>query len=373
MVLKWNTLANNRFRSALKHTNLIIHNFRLINGHTQLMKYIEKIIVPMVMAMLLYSCHRGNGATPSSENVANSSKKIIAKSVPQWITRTICKDRNGSIWIAAFDGVFKYDGATFEHVTKDRSDARFFSVLEDNKGNFWFASVGSGVFYYDGKSFEQYTVEDGLVNDRVTNIFEDEQGIIWFGTEGGISLYDGTSFKNFTIENGLTNSDVNVVQQDNDGNFWIGTRGEAYRYDGNKFNVITQNGKSFTNVRTIVKDKRGIIWLGGNDGLWRYESGDFTNITKDFVGYLYEDSGGNVWASAQDESSNAGFGHWHLSRYDAKTLYDDTPKVTEIPSPFAGNKGMLFGILEDDDGKIWFGTLRGTYRYDGIMTTKVSE
>lgn len=48
----------------------------------------------------------------------------------------------------------------------------FFSVLEDKKGNFWFATIGSGVYYYDGKSFQNYTTKDGLASDRVGNIYE---------------------------------------------------------------------------------------------------------------------------------------------------------------------------------------------------------
>jgi hypothetical protein len=41
------------------------------------------------------------------------------------------------------------------------------------------------------------------------------------------------------------------------------------------------------------------------------------------------------------------------------------PTVTEIKS----NEGMIFGILEDDDGSIWFGAGDGVYRYDGNTIT----
>ena len=30
---------------------------------------------------------------------------------------------------------------------------------------------------------------------------------------------------------------------------------------------------------------------------------------------------------------------------------------------------MIFGILEDDKGNIWFGSLEGVYRYDGKTIT----
>jgi ligand-binding sensor domain-containing protein len=31
---------------------------------------------------------------------------------------------------------------------------------------------------------------------------------------------------------------------------------------------------------------------------------------------------------------------------------------------------MIFGILEADDGNIWFGTSNGVYRYDGNTITR---
>jgi ligand-binding sensor domain-containing protein len=59
-------------------------------------------------------------------------------------------------------------------------------------------------------------------------------------------------------------------------------------------------------------------------------------------------------------------GGWVLSRYDEKTLSNAKPTVTEINA----NEGkMLFGILEANDGSIWFGTSEGAYRYDGNTIT----
>jgi ligand-binding sensor domain-containing protein len=43
---------------------------------------------------------------------------------------------------------------------------------------------------------------------------------------------------------------------------------------------------------------------------------------------------------------------------------DKKPLVTEIT-----NKPMVFGILEDDKGSIWFGAFDGVYRYDGSTIT----
>ncbi len=331
-----------------------------------------------LMYVFLVSC--GQNQTARKKIMINSETKgVITSNGPQWITRNIIQDRKGNIWIAAFDGIFRYDGKSFTNITSKVSSARFFSVLEDRKGNFWFGSIGSGVYYYDGKSFQNFTTREGLLNNEVTNIYEDKKGNIWFGVSGGASCYDGKSFRNYIIDGNAMNEDrtgktfpnrrpyeVTSIIEDKTGSFWFATRGNTFIYDGKKFAVFAHNGKPFTNVRSIIEDKKGNMWLGGADGLWRYDGSTFTNFTQNFVGHICEDRKGNIWTSSQRASD----GRCVLSRYDEKSLIDKKPIVTEIMSKYEGNKGMIFGILEANDGSIWFGTMvDGACRYDGKTIT----
>ncbi|HEX6429951.1 MAG TPA: two-component regulator propeller domain-containing protein [Niastella sp.] len=66
---------------------------------------------------------------------------VITSYGPNSITRNIIQDRNVHIWIASFKGIFKYDGKSFTNITNKVSSARFFSILEDGKGNLWFGSM----------------------------------------------------------------------------------------------------------------------------------------------------------------------------------------------------------------------------------------
>lgn len=90
-----------------------------------------------------------------------------------------------------------------------------------------------------------------------------------------------------------------------------------------------------------------------NDGLWRYDGRTFTNFTRNFVGYIYEDKNGNIWTSSESTNDQ----NWILSRYNGTSLSNNEVPAIEI-KPEAG---MLFGILEDDEGNIWFGA-GGVYR-----------
>ena len=45
--------------------------------------------------------------------------------------------------------------------------------------------------------FTQIGVEDGLTQGTVTNIYQDTDGYLWLGTQGGLHRYDGYEFKVF--------------------------------------------------------------------------------------------------------------------------------------------------------------------------------
>jgi ligand-binding sensor domain-containing protein len=288
-------------------------------------------------------------------------KALTNAKVPMAQVRNIKQARNGDILIAAsWSGVFRYDGKSFTNLTGSKIGShRFWDVLEDRHENLWFATTDSGVYYYDGKTFKQFTTREGLANNEVMSIYEDKAGNIWFGG-GGLSRYDGKSFKNFTTKEGLSNNDLTTIMEDKTGKLWFGTRGELCFYDGKTFTVLkNEDGKAFKNVWSVIEDKKGNIWFG-EDGLWRYDGSTFAKVSQRGAYAIIEDKKGNIWTTG-GVNSNV----WALSRYDAKSLYNKMPTVTEIklgPSAF-------LGLLEANDGSIWFGSGGGVYRYDGKTIT----
>ncbi|MCR9017060.1 ligand-binding sensor domain-containing protein [Aquiflexum gelatinilyticum] len=333
------------------------------------MKNYFRLFSGFVMVVCYTSCGPQNRTELATNELKPESKYFINSDSPSSIVRNIEQDRIGSIWIASWEGVFLSDGSSFTNFTNTVSSARFFSVLEDSKGNMWFGSIGSGVFRYDGKRIKNFTTKDGLLNNDVVSIYEDKAGNIWFGVWGGASRFDGNSFQNFIINEDEMNEDltgktfserpefeVNSIIEDKIGRLWFATRGNTFVFDGEVFASVSHLGKPFTNVRSVIEDQKGNIWLGGNDGLWRYDGNVFTNIAKGFVGFIYEDKKGNILTSSETSDG------WALSRYNEKSL---TNKIAVVPEIIKANEGMIFGIREANDGSIWFGTLDGVKRFDG--------
>jgi len=333
-----------------------------------------KLFALFLMSVFHTSC--GQNQTEVKKNIINSETKgVITSQGPNTSVRTIKQDRKGNMWLASNEGIIRYDGKSFTNVTGNLFPDRFFSVLEDRKVNFWFGNYGSGVYYYDGKSLQHFTDTDGLLNNQITSVYEDRAGTIWFGTGGGVSRYDEKSFRNYIMSGDTVIEDstgksfsglqggsngVNPIIEDKTGKFWFGTNGNTFVYDGKTFTVFRDNkGNAFNGVWSIIEDKKGNIWLGGNNGLWRYDGSTFTNFTGNSVRYVYEDKKGNIWTSGFNDN-----GKFAFSRYDEKSLSNKKPTVTEITQSL-----NLFGILEANDGSIWFGAFDGVHRYDGKTIT----
>ncbi len=313
------------------------------------------------------SCHRNNKAKTNSNNLDLKSNLDTVPILPTSIVRNIKQDRKGTIWVTSWDGMFKYDGHSYINFTKDVSDARFFSVLEDRKGNYWFSTVGSGVYYFNGDSFQQYTTKDGLTSNVVMEMMEATDKTIWFSTENGVSKYDGHTFQNFSELHKLLHTEVYSIVEDHNGHIWFGTKEGIGIYDGEKISELKHEGKSFENVRIIIKDKNNHMWFGGNDGLWLYNDGQFKNYSTSFTGYIYQDHAGNILTSSTNQTTvksiannqqKSNFHSWKLSRYpiNKKNEIDSIPRIIQ------SNEDMIFGILEDRDGVIWYGTLNGVKR-----------
>ncbi|WP_232065085.1 two-component regulator propeller domain-containing protein [Rhodocytophaga rosea] len=156
------------------------------------------------MPFIFYNSCQGQGKTNlPKDTIQSQTKGVITLQGPTTSVRTIHQDKQGNIWLASNEGVIRYDGKSFTNITGNLFPARFFSLLEDRQGNFWFANFGSGLYYYDGKSIRNFTTAQGLIDNEVMCLYEDRVGMIWIGTRLGASRYDGKTFRNFISKEGF--------------------------------------------------------------------------------------------------------------------------------------------------------------------------
>lgn len=306
------------------------------------------------------SCKTKRSNANTTFSVISKFDTILDSNAPKRITRNIKLDNKGSLLLAAYDDIVKYNGESFTQLKKPVGIESWyaFDVLEDRNDNIWIASDQLGAFRIDSKTgiVTNFTTKDGLGHLRNMCVYEDKAGSIWIGGQGGLSKYDGSKFTNYTIEDGLPHNDINTIAEDNKGNIWFGTRGNAGFYDGNTFSELKNGeGKSFFNVWSIIEDKSDNMWLVDSSGLWKFSKGTFTNELQD-VWKVYEDSKQDFWYTGMLKG-----GASTLKRIDGNSI---SKKEFDVMEVFKSTK-MFFGILEDKKGNIWIGGGDGIWRYNG--------
>jgi signal transduction histidine kinase/CheY-like chemotaxis protein/ligand-binding sensor domain-containing protein len=137
---------------------------------------------------------------------------------------TLCilmEDSKGRIWVGTeamgFDILDPQTGKFTHHSAGsgvgELSGNSILSFLEDSKHRFWIGTNGSGLNLFDPatNSFTTYRITDGLPNDAILGILEDELGYLWISTNRGLSKFhpEQKTFRNFIDGDGLQSDQFN--------------------------------------------------------------------------------------------------------------------------------------------------------------------
>lgn len=129
--------------------------------------------------------------------------------------------------------------------------------------------------------FEQLDSRDGLSHNRVTSIYQDQLGFMWFGTSSGLNRYDGTEIKVLQYDESdpysINNSNIIWVKEGPHGRMWVKTSYGVFAYDVFKEKMIDITGLldrlgiDNYNLNDVRKDGDGNYWFHINGlGIKKY-------------------------------------------------------------------------------------------------------
>ena len=294
------------------------------------------------------------------------STDTVSTQGPNCIVRDVLQDKNGNLWFATWKGIIMYDGRVFTNYTLKYGLIHFhvFALFQDSKNKLWFSVARGGVYRFDGKSFQLFTMKNGLPDNTITSFAEDKNGNIWFGTENGLGVFNGKTFSSFTTENGLFDNVISSLLFDKSGVLWIGSAKCLCRYDGKTFSLFNDNeGMLFFRVASLFEYNSRNIWIGsshpqaGGKGLCRYDGKSLTElVVPNFIMYLRQTKKGDFLMAFNNFPAKENFS---MFRYNGKTLTEIYAETQPEINP------AIFGMIEDNNVNIWFGTARGICCYNG--------
>ena len=156
-----------------------------------------------------------------------------------------------------------------------------------------------------------WTVRDGFFKGTLYAIAQTPDGYLWLGTEFGLLRFDGVRNVPWQPPKGqrLPSGDIRSLRAARDGRLWIGTIGGLASWkDGKLTHYPELDGKT---VEALLEDREGTIWVGAwapsTGRLCTIQSGSTQCYGEDgrfgpgVTSYLYEDSGGNLWAGGMTD------------------------------------------------------------------------
>lgn len=208
---------------------------------------------------------------------------------------SIYKTKENEILISTWSGLFRYDRKNDRFVPYLESQVQ--TVRESSDGNLWAATYGNGVYIFNpvkGISANLRATSNtlqGLLSNFVNGLYEDHQGNFWFCTEEGLSKYDRSGkFTNYTMEEGLPDNQVFRVEEDEYHNLWVSSGKGLVRLNPKSgemttFRVTDGLPTEQFNYNSSYKDKDGTIYFGTIKGLISFNPSTF--IKNNYIPPVY--------------------------------------------------------------------------------------
>ncbi len=252
------------------------------------------------------------------------------------------------------------------------------SLYIDNQGDIWFWGNNKGLYHYQSKNkvWKQYDSESSdspLSSNIVTNIIQDDKGLIWIGTDhGGISVlnkYSGSIQYLYNQEDNqksISQNSITALYMDNNGIIWIGTYKNGFCYYHESIHKFPQykhllsdkNSLPYDDVNCFAEDKKGNLWIGTNGGgliyydrihkkykTYKKKRGNKNTLSSNVIVSLDIDEKGVLWIGTFTGG---------LDKYDGEKF---TRYVSDFKEGNALPNNNIWSIIEDENGDLLLGTL----------------
>lgn len=266
-----------------------------------------------------------------------------------------------------------------------------FIVQDADEHGMFFLTPNGDMLLFDRETLTMNRINQlkQLVNDQPNQLFFhqflDKDGILWLAsTSLGVYrvsfpkkqfyLYD-PAFKH-TNPYGHKTQGVRSLLQTQNGDIWVGTREqEVYRLDRNKQlkQVFSKDTYFIGSVYHIMQDSQGNLWFStkGNGLLkaepdvvapygfrftrYVYNKDLDTSISSNDVYFTFQDSRNRIWVATLGGGLNL------LSEENGEIIFKHKYNGFKQYPPY-GLYMEVRNIVEDNDGRIWVGTM------DGLMS-----
>ena len=335
------------------------------------MKNIRSIFV----LALLFLFHSGN-AQYFNFNFQNFNSN---NGLPGNEVECLYQDSRDYIWIGTRYGLSMFDGTHFRNFLHDPNDAsslggsRVFKIEEDRNNKLWIATENFGLSSIDLKTFRirnfPIPVNDQLEDRYINTLYIDENGLIWIGTQTGVSYFDPLTERYVEVEirDHTGNNEIIAFAKDDNGTLWsFGYKGQIYfkKPNENYFNHLSQYMDVEYVGNVIRGSAKSTFLISTSNGVFNllFNPDPATSILKRFsavkitdpISDLATDRNGTLWLANKNKGIQLYYGAYSkLQNLNISWLSPIEPGIADWKD-----------IMVDRQGGIWLGGDFGLYQYN---------
>jgi len=295
----------------------------------------------------------------------------------------VFKDKDGGIWAGTYFGGLNYYHETslsFEFyypsgVKNSLSGNAISAFLETKPGSMWVGTEDEGLNYFNtiDKSFKRFPFaahQDSLSYHNIHALYKDKNNHIWIGMyTGGLNILNPKTGKIKRYKSDpnnpktLSDNSVYSIDEDRQGRVWVSTISGLNLYDEQHDCFIRISGMNLDKscIYQVYQDNVHVIWIATYDnGLIRMDpNGQLTqyassrnpnSISSNKVICMLDDNEGNLWLGTDGSGLNV------LNKHTGKfKVYDGESWI---------KSAVVYGIIKDNLGKMWFSTNNGLFEFD---------
>ena len=196
------------------------------------------------------------------------------------------------------------------------------------------------------------------------------------------SQYPEISSEHITAKQGLPEDNIPSMTQDNKGFLWIGGY-RLHKYDGYTFTTVANSSENkvypadtLVGISSMITDDLGILWIAYDEGIVlfdpeRQKSVLFKPLKKytaynTFAKEIIKDSRGNIWICCVPGLIKVAYKRDMKMTVTKEMIFaskfDSIYAIDTIFSPETySNQNLIVSIIEDSHGNIWAGSMEGLY------------
>lgn len=277
------------------------------------------------------------------------------------------------------------------------------ALAQTTDGTLWIGG-STGLTRFDGVRFVSYpdSIQEPLRSTNISALAAVPNGGLWIGFRlGGVSFLKAGHVSNYAGADGFPDGTVNQFAWDRDGSLWAAARRGLAHFNGKQW----EKGALDPNVVCIgvLVDRRGTLWVATSVGLLARIAGgrqfrEVDRIAFDLnagTGFLAEAPDGKIWAAGAHELIRVdepaalrgvvrviirGFAGKNMAplAFDTEgTLWVSDRALLRVPArelaskserevivnPNVLSSAVVHAILEDREGNVWLGTVKGLDRF----------